>query len=362
MFLECYNDVLFLLSCKQSMGSINFPNIDHENLPRWEGDLEPLECIAIIDETYNVKSFRFKSKKDAWFQFLPGQHTTLLLNIDGKDVMRTYTITSSPTRPHTITITSKRLPEGVVTNWMHDNLKVGDCIDALNIGGSFSVALDKPRRKVLLMSGGSGITPMFSMTRYFVDLAIDVDIVFLHNAQIPQDLIGKYELDHYAHHQPNFDLHYICNEADTSWQGEGGFLSAEMLTHLVPDYLDREIYCCGPEAYMVNVKGLLKAGGFDLRCYHQESFDIESSTAQQNMTEPHEGPVETMQFIGEVVEYRVILKDTGKTIPCPSNTNILVAMQKQGITHYFPVRSACVALVELKCLMARLIWMRKAAY
>jgi len=113
---------------------------------------------------------------------------------------------------------------------------------------------------------------------------------------------------------------------------------------------------------MVNVKGLLKAGGFDLRCYHQERFDIESSTAQQNMTEPHEGPVETMQFIGEVVEYRVILKDTGKTIPCPSNTNILVAMQKQGITHYFPVRSACVALVELKCLMARLIWMRKAAY
>ena len=145
MFLECYNDVLFLLSCKQSMGSINFPNIDHENLPRWEGDLAPLECIVVIDETYNVKRFSFKSEKDAWFQFLPGQHTILFLNIDGKDVMRTYTIALSLTRPHTITITSKRLPKGVVTNWMHDNLKVGDCIDALYIGGSFSVALDKPR-------------------------------------------------------------------------------------------------------------------------------------------------------------------------------------------------------------------------
>ena len=61
--------------------------------------------------------------------------------------MRTYTIASSPTRPNTITITNKRMAEGVVTNWMHDSLKVGDCIDALDIGGSFSVALDKPSPK-----------------------------------------------------------------------------------------------------------------------------------------------------------------------------------------------------------------------
>jgi ferredoxin-NADP reductase len=313
------------------MSSINFPNIDHENLPKWEGDLAPLECIEIIEETHNVKSFRFKSQKDAWFQFLPGQHTTLFLNIDGADVMRTYTIASSPTRPHTITITSKRMVDGIVTNWMHDNLKVGDVIDALNIGGSFSVALDKPRPKVLLMSGGSGITPMLSMTRYFVDLAIDVDIVFVHNAQTPEDLIGKYELDYYAHHQSNFELHYVCDKADVTWQGESGFLDTEMLTRLVPDYLEREVYCCGPETYMVNAKKLLQVGGFDMNCYHQESFDIESSTAQQNMAEPHEEPVVEVEYSGEVVEYSVRLTETGKTISCASNDSILSAIQAQGI-------------------------------
>jgi len=139
------------------MNELVFPNINIENLPKWEGDFSPLECIEIKDETHNVKSFTFKSKLDAWFQFLPGQHTTLFLNIDGSEVMRTYTIASSPTRPHTITITNKRMNDGVVTNWMHESLKVGDCIDALDIGGSFSVALDKPRTKILLMSGGSGL-------------------------------------------------------------------------------------------------------------------------------------------------------------------------------------------------------------
>ena len=64
------------------MNELVFPNINIENLAKWEGDFSPLECIEIKDETHNVKSFTFKSKLDAWFHFLPGQHTTLFLNID----------------------------------------------------------------------------------------------------------------------------------------------------------------------------------------------------------------------------------------------------------------------------------------
>ena len=64
MLLGCYNDVLFVLSCRVNMSSINFPNIDHENLPKWEGDLAPLECIEVIEETHNVKSFRFKRSEE----------------------------------------------------------------------------------------------------------------------------------------------------------------------------------------------------------------------------------------------------------------------------------------------------------
>ena len=84
------------------MNELVFPNINIENLAKWEGDFSPLECIEIKDETHNVKSFTFKSKLDAWFQFLPGQHTTLFLNINGSEVMRTYTIASSPTRPNSV--------------------------------------------------------------------------------------------------------------------------------------------------------------------------------------------------------------------------------------------------------------------
>ena len=313
------------------MNEIVFPNINIENLSKWVGDYSPLECIEIKDETHNVKSFTFKSKKEAWFQFLPGQHTTLFLNIDGNEVMRTYTIASSPTRPHTITITNKRMQDGVVTNWMHDHLKIGDFVDALDIGGSFSVALDKPRRKILLMSGGSGVTPMLSMTRYFIDLSIDVDLVFIHNAQSPKDLILKEEIDFYQLHQSNFQRHFICDIADNNWGGPSGFLSSKMLLELVPDFADREIYCCGPEPYMQNAKKILSSVNFDMSSYHQESFDIESSTAQNNMAIDLELP-EHKATDGDISEYNVTLSKSGEIISCGSNTNILVSIQKQGIT------------------------------
>ena len=104
------------------MNSMVFPKIDIDDMPKWEGDFAPLECIAIKDETHNVKSFTFRSKVDAWFKFLPGQHTTLFLNINDASVMRTYTIASSPTQPHTITITNKLLENGVVTNCLPEPL------------------------------------------------------------------------------------------------------------------------------------------------------------------------------------------------------------------------------------------------
>jgi len=313
------------------MNELVFPNINIEGLARWTGDVSPLECIRIKDETHNVKSFTFKSKKDAWFQFLPGQHTTLFLKIDGNDVMRTYTIASTPTRPNTITITNKRMAEGVVTNWMHDNLKVGDCVDALDIGGSFSVALDKPKPKILFLSGGSGITPMLSMTRYFYDLSIDVDIAFIHNAQSEKDLISKDELEFYESNQSDLKSHYVCDVPSEGWQGPTGFLSHEMLLKLVPDFVEREIYCCGPEPYMQNVKKILESAAFDMNFYHQESFDIESSTAQKNMAINAELP-EHKVTKSEINEYNVTLKKSGEVLPCGSNTSILVSIQKQGIT------------------------------
>ena len=125
--------------------------IDPANFPRWKGDLT-VRCAAIIDETPTVKTFRFVANSPILFNYKPGQFITLNLNINGEEILRSYSISSTPSRPHTLEITVKRvpadrpdLPPGLVSNWLHDNLKVGDSIEISGALGKFSCWPDQGR-------------------------------------------------------------------------------------------------------------------------------------------------------------------------------------------------------------------------
>ena len=93
---------------------------------RWNSDTDDtLVCCHVRQETHDVKSFFFRAPAERAFVFEPGQFITLELEIDGESINRCYTISSPPTRPHTISITVKRVPGGKVSNWLHDNLQPG---------------------------------------------------------------------------------------------------------------------------------------------------------------------------------------------------------------------------------------------
>ena len=100
-------------------------------------DTITLRCVQIIQETSDVKTFRFRAEPARLFDYKPGQFITLKLNIDGKPVNRSYSISSSPSRPHMLEITVKRVPAaqegmapGLVSNWLHDHLTVGNTVDS----------------------------------------------------------------------------------------------------------------------------------------------------------------------------------------------------------------------------------------
>ena len=155
----------------------------------WDSDVEEsLQCCQVRQETHDVKSFFFRSLAGHAFQFSPGQFLTLELDVDGQRVNRCYTISSPPTRPHTLSITVKRVPGGTVSNWLHDHLEVGDSVRVLGPSGAFSSALH-PAERYLFLSAGSGVTPLMSMARTHRDLCDDRDTVFVHSARTPDDII-----------------------------------------------------------------------------------------------------------------------------------------------------------------------------
>jgi glycine betaine catabolism B len=296
-------------------------------LPDWNPDIDDvLVCRRVARETHDVATFVFSARTPCLFRFQPGQFLTLDLVINGETVNRCYTISASAARPYRLSITVKRQPGGIVSNWLHDHLKPGDHIRAVGPLGSFTPQ-PGALRKWLMLSGGSGVTPLMSMTRTSIDLGEERDIVFVHAARSPTDIIFRDELAAMARHTPSLRLAHICETAsgESHWPGFTGRISLPMLQLIAPDFMERAIFCCGPTPFMDGVRAMLGQAGFPMARYQQESFKFEelSPAEQEEASEPPVAPA------GDT--FRIEFAKSGRVVECPPDTTILAAAKAAGL-------------------------------
>jgi len=251
--------------------------------PRLEfwADAEELECVSFLPEAPNVMTFCFQSPSRRLFSYDPGQFITLELPLPGGALYRTYTISSAPSRPTSLTITVKAQADSVGTRWMFDNLRPGVRLRAVGPAGRFSL-MHHPADKYLFISAGSGITPMMSMTTFLYDTGRTMDVVFVNCARRPSDIIFRERLEHMASRIDGIDLHWVVEGTDpyTPWTGYRGMFNQLMLGLMAQDYLEREVFCCGPEPFMRAVREALAGLGYDMDRYHQESFHAPVAEAE----------------------------------------------------------------------------------
>ncbi|MGB3292222.1 MAG: FAD-binding oxidoreductase, partial [Phormidesmis sp.] len=289
---------------------------------RWSGDEITAHCVQIIQETHDVKTFRFIAESEQLFDFKPGQFVTLKLPITdakGQPITRAYSISSSPSRPHTLDITVKRvraadavLPPGVVSNWLHDQLEIGATLQMQGPFGQFTCT-DHPAEKLLLISAGSGITPMMSMAQWLSDKAVCSDVIFIHAARTPQDIIFRQRLELLAAQHPHFKLAFTLTQpaATIPWSGYQGRLNPALLTAICPDFTERRAFVCGPAGFMSSTKTLLTTAGFPLENYSEESF----GTSPKSKTPP------PLPLFPSPTAPTVEFTTSNKTIPCdPADT------------------------------------------
>ncbi|MBD5803268.1 3-ketosteroid-9-alpha-hydroxylase reductase subunit [Azoarcus sp. Aa7] len=296
---------------------------------RWDSDEDDvLICCQVRQETHDVKSFLFRPRSPGLIRFLPGQFLTLELEVDGETVNRCYTVSSPPTRPDTLSITVKRVPGGKVSNWLHDHLAPGMSLRALGPNGDFSCALH-PAGKYLFLSGGSGITPLMSMSRSFHDLGEDRDVVFVHSARTPADIIFRRELGLLAANQPRFRTALVCEGrgSEAEWSAPTGYLDLQLLARIAPDFAEREVFCCGPAPYMAAVRALLTEGGFDMARYHEESFSFADLPGEPANEDSASAVVTACEAVGFSVEF----SKSGHKVACAPGQKVLEAARAAGL-------------------------------
>ncbi len=296
-------------------------------LGHWTDD-EPLECVSILPESENVVTVCFQAPSGRPFEFDAGQFLTLELPVPGGPLYRTFTISSSPSRPKSLTVTIKAQPDSIGVRWIIDALRPGMKVKANGPAGHFTAA-NHTAKKYLFISAGTGITPMMSMTTEIYDLGSHCDIVFVNCARRPSDIIFKRRLEHMATRIAGLDLKWVVSAPDRyqPWTGYQGRLNQLMLGLMAPDYLEREVFCCGPESFMQSVREALAGLGFDMDHYHQESFHAPAIPGPQHV----EAPVPDDDLPDEDIMAEVTFSRSGLKQSCAETETVLAVARQAGI-------------------------------
>ena len=174
------------------------------------------------------------------------------------------------------------------------------------------------------------------MTRTLSDLGSSADILFVHSARTPADIIFRRELEAIAAVMPNIRVVHICEGDYPSerWMGLRGRLSVAALEAIAPDLTERVTYTCGPPAYMSAVRRVLDQSGYDLNNYYEESFSFDSLpvTAQLATDPARRADQEEPPASGVgVATFTVEFVRSGRTIACGAKQNILDAALAAGM-------------------------------
>jgi ferredoxin-NADP reductase/ferredoxin len=248
--------------------------VNPERLQFWTKGSRIMRCIGIIDRSPDFKSFQFMAEEPMLFFYKPGQFVTLELMIEGKRALRSYTISSSPSRPHLIEISVKRLKNGLVSNYLHDRLNIGDTIMMKPPAGKFH-CFDTMSDKYLFLAAGSGITPMLSMARWWHDTGAHPDVIFFHSVREPEDAVFAEDMITFTSANRNFRYvtSFTSPTIPENWPGMKGRFNEEKLFQIAPDFSDRMVFTCGPDSFMKNVKLVLEKNQFVIQDrFRQESF------------------------------------------------------------------------------------------
>ena len=221
----------------------------------WRGGRE-FKLAAKIQESAEITSFYFRPvDQQPILDFAPGQYIGLKMLIDGEEVRRNYSL-SALAQVGRYRISVKRESGGVVSNFLHDRLNVGDTLELFPPAGEFTLTdSDKP---LVLISGGVGITPTLTMLE--AALATQRPIHFIHCARNADVHAFRTWVDELSDQHPQLQRFYCYAEQDDSVD-HVGLLTEEVLAQWLPQERDLDAYFLGPKGFMGAVKRHLKALG-----------------------------------------------------------------------------------------------------
>jgi 3-ketosteroid 9alpha-monooxygenase subunit B len=285
-----------------------------------------LTVTAVIEESHDARSlvFAVPDEHRSRFEYRPGQFLTLRIPSDRTgSVARCYSLASSPHTDDAPKVTVKRTEGGYGSNWLCDNISVGDTIDVLPPSGLFTP--DDLDADFLLWAAGSGVTPVMSILKSVLAAGTG-RVVLCYANRDEQSVIFAAELRELA-------ARYAGRLTVLHWlESIQGLPTRAQLAGFARMFTGHQSFICGPEPFMAVVKEALTEVGTPRENIHLEVF---SSLTGDPFAEV---PVDDIPTDGEGTQAEVVLDGDVHTLCWPKSRNLVDVMLAAGLEVPFSCR------------------------
>jgi glycine betaine catabolism B len=230
-----------------------------------------LQLARIEPQTQDAKTLRLVVPRDCRISFRPGQFLRFNWAIDGNTLPRCYSICSSPSQMGYIEITPKQTAGGHVSVFLNQKASIGLRVEASTPAGQFCFD-ETQHRGIVLIAGGSGITPFMSMLRYIDDRCLSTEVTLLYFVRTSKDIIFETELKSLQSRLPRFHLVTVLSQPDPRWIGPTGHLTRDLIEISVDDVTSSTFFICGPPGMMKAAREVLEAMKVSSARIKQENF------------------------------------------------------------------------------------------
>lgn len=273
----------------------------------------------VIHETSDAISIIFENPEKK-IKYKPGQFLSLVFRVDGEEVRRSYSFSTSPFSDEDLGVTVKRVDQGKISNYINEKIKPGDVIEAMEPKGNFTIDVDPAaKRHIVLFAGGSGITPLFSIGKSVLFKEPESRVTLVYQNHNEESVIYKNTIDQYLEKYPNFKVHHILSQPGEGWSGMRGRISGTDVENITKEILsDKErkplFFVCGPHGMMETVLGQLDRMEIPHHDVHKESYVTAStkSVSHKEIKPPEEDVIShevTIILNGE--EYKIQVEPGG---------------------------------------------------
>jgi len=229
-----------------------------------------LRVLSVRQET--AEAVTLVIERPGGVSYEAGQFLTLVLPLEGGELRRSYSLSSTPLDGGPFEITIKRVAGGAASGWLHQAMRAGVTLRVRGPSGAFVYRPAEAPGRLVLVGGGSGITPLMGILRTALAATPQVPVFLLYANRSPADVIFREELSRLAAAHPQLAVKHVLEEPGEGLPCRQGRVERADLEEALGGAEGAQVYLCGPAPMMDAAVADLRALGLPAGALHLERF------------------------------------------------------------------------------------------